>query len=67
MPLVVAKRLTIRGFVVMDKDLGPKYTKDHQKNLQKCITEGVDNAAEGLVGMLTGKNFGKAVLKVADL
>ena len=78
MPLVVAKRLTIRGFVVMDKDLGPKYTKDHQKNMQKwikdgeikvklSITEGIDNAAEGLVGMLTGKNFGKAVLKVADL
>jgi NADPH-dependent curcumin reductase CurA len=31
------------------------------------VTEGIENAAEGLVGMLEGKNFGKAVLKIADL
>jgi NADPH-dependent curcumin reductase CurA len=77
MPLVVGKRLTIRGFIVFDKDMGPKYTGEHQKNMQKwikngeltvkmSITEGIDNAAKGLVGMLRGDNFGKAVLKVAD-
>ncbi|PVH75472.1 NAD(P)-binding protein [Cadophora sp. DSE1049] len=78
MPLVVGKRLRIRGFLVFDPDFGPKYREEHQKNVQKWIkdgeitvqmevTEGIDNAAEGLVGMLKGDNFGKAVLKVADI
>ena len=78
MPLVVSKRLTIRGFIVSDKDLGPKYLVEHQTNLQRwikdgeitvklSITEGIDNAAEGLVGMLKGENVGKAALKIADL
>ena len=58
--------------------LGPKYFADHQKNLQKWIhegsfkaqesvTHGIDNSAEGLLGMFEGKNFGKAVLEVASL
>jgi NADPH-dependent curcumin reductase CurA len=78
MPFVVRSRLTIRGFIVWDKDMGPKYLEEHQKNLQlwikdgqiavkSSITEGIDNAATGLVGMLKGENFGKAVLKIADL
>jgi len=78
MPLVVGKRLTIRGFIVFDQDMGPKYREEHQKNLQRWIkdgeitvqmsvTDGIDNSAEGLVGMLKGDNFGKAVLKIADI
>jgi NADPH-dependent curcumin reductase CurA len=78
MPLVVGKRLNIRGFIVFDPDMGPKYREEHQKNLQKWIkngeivvklsvTDGIDKSAEGLTGMLKGENFGKAVLKVADL
>jgi hypothetical protein len=30
------------------------------------IDEGIDHAADALVRMLEGKNFGKAILKVAD-
>lgn len=78
MMLVVGKRITIRGFIVFDPDMGPKYAEEHQKNVQKWIhdgtfkakmsvTDGIDHAAEGLLGMLKGENFGKAVLKVADL
>lgn len=58
--------------------MGPKYSEDHQKNVQKWIndgsfkaqqsvTKGIDNAAEGLIGMLQGKNFGKAVLEISGL
>jgi NADPH-dependent curcumin reductase CurA len=78
MPLVVGKRLTIRGFVVFDPDMGFKYHEEHQKNMQRWIkdgeikirttvVDGIDHAAEGFVGMLKGENFGKAVLKIADL
>ena len=58
--------------------MGPKHAKEHQKNVAKwisegtfkakqSITEGIDNAPTGLIGMLKGENFGKAVLKIADL
>lgn len=75
---IVAKRLRIRGFIVMDPDMGPKYKDEHQKNVQKwihegtfkarqSITYGIENAGEGLIGMLAGRNFGKAVLEVSSL
>ena len=67
----------MRGFIVGDPGFGDKYGKDHQEKMQKwladgsvkaklSVTEGIDNAAEGLIGMLEGKNFGKAVLKIRD-
>ncbi|EPS25542.1 NADP-dependent oxidoreductase RED1 [Penicillium oxalicum] len=71
---VLVKRITMRGFIVADADMGPIYTKEHQERVQKWIkegsfkvllheTNGIDNAAEGLVGIFHGKNMGKAVLK----
>jgi NADPH-dependent curcumin reductase CurA len=75
---VVAKRLTMRGFIVSDANMGPKHHKEHQEKLQKwlsegtfkatiSVTEGIDNAVDGFLGMLQGKNFGKTVLQIADL
>jgi NADPH-dependent curcumin reductase CurA len=75
---IVAKRLTIRGFIIFDESMGPKHAKEHQEKLQKwladgtfkakiSVTEGIDNAIDGLLGMFEGKNFGKAVLQIADL
>jgi NADPH-dependent curcumin reductase CurA len=74
---IVAKRLTIRGFIVGDENMGPKYRTARDENIAKwlhegsfkaksSVTDGIDNAPEGFVGMLQGKNFGKAVLKIAD-
>lgn len=74
----VTKRLTIRGFIVSDENMGPKYAKEHKEKMQKWladgtitaklgITDGIDGAAEGFLGMLQGKTFGKAVLQIADL
>ncbi|KIW02228.1 uncharacterized protein PV09_06382 [Verruconis gallopava] len=76
--MVVAKRLTMRGFIVSDENMGPKYFKEHQEKLQKWIhegtfiarqsvTKGIDNAIDGFLGMLRGDNFGKALLEIADL
>jgi hypothetical protein len=75
---VVAKRLTMRGFIVGDANMGPKYWQEHQKKVQAwladgtfkaklSVVEGIDNAVEGFLGMLKGKNFGKTVLQIADL
>jgi NADPH-dependent curcumin reductase CurA len=71
--LIVAKRITFRGFIVGDPDFGPKYAKAHQENVAKWlkdgslkakvdVTDGIDHAAEGLIGLFEGKNNGKAVL-----
>lgn len=75
---IVYRRLNIRGFIVFDDDMGPAHAKEHKQNMEKWIhggeamtkmdiTDGIDAAAVGLVGMLKGENFGKAVLKMGDL
>ncbi len=65
----------MEGFLVGTKDFGLAYYEEHQQKVQRwlkdgsikaklSVTEGIAKAAEGLVGMLEGRNFGKAVLKV---
>lgn len=74
---VVSKRITMQGFIVGDEGFGPAYAREHQEKVQAWIadgsfkaklhvTEGIDNAAEGFLGLLKGENFGKAVLKIKD-
>lgn len=71
---IVTKQITMQGFLVGNPDFGPAYAREHQEQFGKwlaeesvktkqAVTEGIDNAAEALVGMLQGKNFGKAVVK----
>jgi NADPH-dependent curcumin reductase CurA len=76
--VIVGKQLTMRGFIVTDPAFGGAYAMEHQEKVQKwladgsvkaklAVTNGIEHAAEGLVGMLEGKNFGKAVLKIKDI
>lgn len=71
---VIRRRLSIRGFIVSDPGFAHKYFLGHQRNMQRRIKEGfirtlihetvgIENAAEGLVGILQGKNKGKTLLK----
>ncbi|KAI4194448.1 MAG: hypothetical protein LQ346_003676 [Caloplaca aetnensis] len=75
---VVWKRLKMQGFIVSDPEMGAKYAAEHQKNVAKwvsedrfvtkeSVTEGIDNAVHGFLGMLKGENFGKAVLTIREL
>ncbi|KAK5654564.1 hypothetical protein OQA88_7193 [Cercophora sp. LCS_1] len=75
--LFLERRATMRAFLVTDEEFGPKYTAEHQESMSKWladgtikakldVTEGVDNAAQGLVNLFLGKNFGKAVLKIQE-
>jgi NADPH-dependent curcumin reductase CurA len=72
---IVSKQITMQGFLVAKPGFGPTYAKEHREKLSQwikdgsvkvsmAVTEGIDNAAEGLVGMLQGKNFGKAVVRI---
>ncbi|GLA36847.1 hypothetical protein AnigIFM63309_003282 [Aspergillus niger] len=74
---VVTKRLRMRGFIVGDKDIGPKWIKERNEkvtawlqkgsiNAKEDITVGIENGPEAFVAMLRGENLGKAVLKIAD-
>ncbi|KAE8373609.1 hypothetical protein BDV26DRAFT_62163 [Aspergillus bertholletiae] len=71
---VVTKSLEMRGFIVTNPGFGDAYMEEHQQKVQKWISEGtfkalthetvgIENAAEGLVGIFYGRNKGKAVLK----
>jgi NADPH-dependent curcumin reductase CurA len=71
----VTSQLIIQGFYWNAPNMGPKYKAQHQEDFQKWIfdgslkvltdvTKGIDHAAEGLVNMFEGRNFGKAVLKI---
>jgi NADPH-dependent curcumin reductase CurA len=72
---IFGRRIKIQGFIQSDPDFGPKWGKEHVENTSKWIldgsfktkthiTQGMDNAIEGLLGIFKGENFGKAVLKL---
>ena len=63
---------------MFNANMGSKYTEAHQRHLQKCILDGIfkalqsvkhgiENSDEGLIGMLHGNNFGKAILEISPL
>ncbi|KAI1406961.1 NAD(P)-binding protein [Hypoxylon sp. FL1857] len=72
---LIPKLITMQGFLVGQPEFGGAYFAEHQEKVQQWIedgslkaklhiTEGIDKAPEGFVGMLKGENFGKAVLKI---
>jgi NADPH-dependent curcumin reductase CurA len=74
--MMVVKRLRWEGFLVFDENI-LKHIQERNEKVTEWIldgslkakfhfTEGIDNAAEGFVEMLQGKNVGKAILKIAD-
>ncbi|PWW75051.1 GroES-like protein [Tuber magnatum] len=78
MNAIIPRRYTIRGFIVGDADFGPKYHKEHQEKVgewlankeliyRESVSDGLDNAINGLLGLFHGRNFGKAVLRIADI
>ena len=70
--LIVTKRLTLRGFVVMDfddqreaalKDL-QGWVASGQLKVQEDIVDGLENTPAALIGLLAGENRGKRMVKV---
>ena len=73
---LVRRRIRWEGFLVFDANI-MAHAKERDDNVSKWIaegslksvdhvTEGMDNAIEGFLGMLEGKNLGKSILKIAD-
>ncbi|CAF1092897.1 unnamed protein product [Adineta steineri] len=74
---IVAKRLKLQGFIILDKYKDANFMKDFYTKVPKWIasgeikikedvTKGLDKAPEAIVGIFQGKNFGKAVIQIAD-
>lgn len=72
---VLIKSLTIRGFI--QHEFIPEYRKDFLNDMSawvrdgsvkylEDVVDGLENAPQAFQGLLTGKNFGKLIVKVSD-
>ncbi|GAB5470668.1 MAG: NADP-dependent oxidoreductase [Rhodospirillales bacterium] len=74
MGAILRKRLTFRGFIVWDlahlhteADTALEgWVRDGTLRYREDIVEGLEAAPEAFIGLLTGKNLGKLVVKVSD-
>jgi NADPH-dependent curcumin reductase CurA len=70
--LIVTKRLTLRGFVVMDfADQNDRALADLQAwvasgqlKVQEDVIDGLENLPKALIGLLAGENRGKRMVRV---
>jgi NADPH-dependent curcumin reductase CurA len=70
--LLITKRLTLQGFLVLDhwsrreafaaEMLG--WLREDRVKVAETFVDGIDNAVEGFLGMLRGTNLGKMVIRV---
>jgi NADPH-dependent curcumin reductase CurA len=70
--LIVTRRLTIRGFIVLDHlrelkaflaEVGP-LVQSGQIKIRETVVEGLDRAPEAFLDMLRGGNVGKMIVKI---
>ena len=70
---LLKKSIRMQGFIVFD-DYGDRYGEflqtvgpwvaDGKLHYREDVVDGLEHAAEGLIGMLEGQNFGKLVVRV---
>ncbi|WP_269449110.1 NADP-dependent oxidoreductase [Massilia endophytica] len=72
---LVFRRIRIQGFIILDhyaegfepfrQDMS-RWLREGKVTLREDVIEGLENAPAGLIGLLEGKNFGKAVVRVGE-
>lgn len=74
MSRVLTKSLTVRGFIQdeFERELGPSFHRemgewvaDGRVRYKEDIVDGLEQAPEAFRGLLTGRNFGKLIIRVA--
>ena len=76
MSTVLQKRIRMQGFVILDH-FGERFDVFRREmrewvdagrvKLREDRVDGLENAGEALIGLLQGRNFGKVVVRVADV
>ena len=72
MPMIIGKRLTLRGFIVFDhEDLRPQFEAEVGQWLaegkiiwRETLVDGIDNAVNGFRDLLAGANTGKMLIRL---
>jgi NADPH-dependent curcumin reductase CurA len=72
MPMIIGKRLTLRGFIVFDHaDLRPQFEAEVGQWLaegkiiwRETVDEGIDNAVHGFRDLMSGANTGKMLIRL---
>ncbi|HUX74572.1 MAG TPA: NADP-dependent oxidoreductase [Steroidobacteraceae bacterium] len=74
MRAVLVKRLTLRGFIISDdytvrfdefQRQMTAWVRDGTVKYREDVVEGLENAPAAFLGLLTGRNFGKLVVRVS--
>lgn len=73
MAVIIARRLTIQGFLVMDHmDVAREYVAkamqwlgEGKLHCEETIADGIENAPQAFIDMLRGKNIGKQIVRLA--
>ena len=72
LPMIIGKRLTLRGFIVSDHaDLRPQFEAEVGQWLaegkiawRETVVDGIESAVEGFRSLLTGGNTGKMLIRL---
>jgi NADPH-dependent curcumin reductase CurA len=72
LPMIIGKRLTLRGFIVFDHaDLRPQFEAEVGQWLaegkiiwRETLVEGIDNAVNGFRDLMAGANTGKMLIRL---
>jgi NADPH-dependent curcumin reductase CurA len=73
MRMMLVKRLTVKGFIVgeyaprraeFERDMS-QWVREGRIKWREHVVDGLDKAPQALIGLLSGSNVGKAVVKVA--
>jgi len=70
--LIVGKKLRINGFIVWDHtEMHPQFMVDMVNwitagkiKYRETVVDGLENAADAFVGLFSGQNFGKMIVKI---
>lgn len=76
MNLILTRRLHVQGFIILDhfatgfadflRDMG-QWVKEGKVTMREEFVDGLEQAPQGLIDLLAGKNFGKVVVRVSAL
>ena len=70
--MILVQRLSLRGFIIFDhydrfkafqEEVGG-YLRDGRIKYRETVTEGIENAPQAFLDLLSGGNFGKALVKM---